>query len=70
MPKQVAGWDLSRRIIELSDKIAEHSKRLSQEGFKPTKQFVDETYRLTEMCRKLIDEADEAHAKHGSVGAQ
>ena len=65
MPKQASlGDDLSRRIIELSDKIAEHGKKLSGDGFVPTKEFVDETYHLTEMCRMLIEEADAVHARH------
>ena len=64
MPNQVTGRDLSRRIIELSDKIAEHSKKLSQDGFVPTKEFVDETYKLTKMCRILIEEANAIHAQH------
>ena len=64
MPRHATGRDLSRRIIELSDKIAEHSKKLSQEGFIPTKEFVDETYQLTKLCRRLIEEADELHAQH------
>ena len=67
MPKKAPARDLSRRIIELSDKIAEHSKKLSEEGFTPTKEFVDETYHLTELCRKLIEEADAVHERHGSV---
>jgi hypothetical protein len=64
MPKQATDGDLSRRIIDLSDKIAEHSKKLSQDGFIPTKQFVEETYNLTKLCRKLIEEADVIHAQH------
>jgi hypothetical protein len=67
MPKHASGRDLSRRIIELSDKIAEHGKKLSQEGFIPTKEFVDETYRLTKLCRELIDEADALHAQHETL---
>lgn len=64
MPKQATDRDLSRRIIELSDQIAEHSKKLSQEGFVPTKEFVDETYQLTKKCRLLIEEANALHAQH------
>jgi Na+/phosphate symporter len=63
MPIQPAGRDLARRIIDLSDKIAEHSKQLSEEGFTPTTEFVEETRRLTEMCRLLMEEADAAHAR-------
>lgn len=62
MPIQLAGRDLARRIIELSDKIAEHSKKLSEEGFTPTAEFVEETHRLTELCRLLTEEADAKHA--------
>lgn len=63
MPIRPAGRNLARRIIELSDKIAEHSKQLSEDGFTPTAEFVEETRRLTEMCRQLMEEADEAHAQ-------
>ena len=64
MPTESAGRDLARRIIELSDRIAEHSKQLSGKDFTPTEEFVDETHRLAGECLRLIQEADAEHAQH------
>ena len=63
MPEEDARHDLARKIIELSDLISEHSKKLTEEGFIPTEEYVAETRRLTKLCRDLTAEADTAHEK-------
>ena len=54
--------DLARRIVDLSDQISEHSKKLTEKGFTPTSEYFEETRRLTELCRALKAEADRAHS--------
>jgi hypothetical protein len=57
MPNEDDGTAIARRIIELSDRISEHSRKITQPGFVPTPEFLEETRRLTELCRSLIIEA-------------
>lgn len=65
MPQIVsAGTDLAKKIIELSDQVSEHSKKLTRNGFVLTKEYAEETRRLTELCRLLKEEADQMHEKH------
>jgi hypothetical protein len=62
MPQSVnAGTDLAKRIIELSDQVSEHSKKLTEKGFLLTDEYAEETRRLTELCRLLKAEADQRH---------
>lgn len=64
MPQNVsAGVDLARRIIELSDQVSQHSKKLTGKDFVRSREFVEETWRLIELCRLLKAEADGLHAQ-------
>lgn len=68
MPQSVnAGTILAKKIIELSDQVSEHSKKLTSSGFVVTKEYAEETQRLTELCRLLKEEADQLHEKHECV---
>ena len=65
MPQPVfAGTDLAQRIIELSDRVSDHSKKLTGSGFVLTTEYAAETRRLTDLCRLLKTEADQLHEEH------
>jgi hypothetical protein len=65
--KENAGTDLARRIIELSDRISEHSKKLIEPGFVPTVEYIDETKRLTNVCRELTEETSALQAARDAM---
>jgi hypothetical protein len=65
--KDNAGTDLARRIIELSDRISEHSKKLIEPGFVPTSEYIEETKRLTSVCRELTEETSALHAARDAM---
>jgi hypothetical protein len=68
MPQLVsAGTDLAKKIIELSDQVSEHSKKLTVNGFVLTNEYAEETRRLTELCKLLKEEADQLHEGHKNI---
>ena len=68
MPQLVsAGTDLAKKIIELSDQVSEHSKKLTRKGFVLTNEYAEETRRLTELCKLLKEEADQLHEGHKNI---